>query len=251
MTVGVTRFTIADMPNHDRMDMHAPEATGLLQRRRRNVARAFAALALTATLAGCATVPGVVTYESADSASAGTGSGKAFDPKAYVDKIWSSKVQSTVASDATPVDQLLTAIKTDKDAAAKQYGHQSGTGSMPAFLTTATGTVTDVDRSAPQRPMTLAVPGVPAGVKVQVVTGQVIAGTALRDGLGFISFSDFTNQLDYADVATALNSRVKSDVLAGVDPSALKGKKVRVDGAFSLVTPDQILIVPVKLEPVS
>jgi predicted lipoprotein len=232
------------------MDIH-PLEPAVLWRLKRRWMRAAGAVALAATLAGCATVPGIVTFESADSASSGAGGGKTFDAKSYVDKIWTSKVPATVSSDATPVDQLLTAIKANKDAAAKQYGHQSGTGSLPAFLTTATGTVTDVDDSVPQRPMTLQVPGVPADMKVQVVTGQVIAGTALRDGLGFINFSDFTNQLDYADAATELNNRVKSDVLAKVDPASLKGKKVNVEGAFSLVTPSQILIVPTKLEPAS
>jgi predicted lipoprotein len=63
----------------------------------------------------------------------------------------------------------------------------------------------------------------------------------------FIKFSDFTNQLDYADAGTSLNTQVKADVLASVDPKALVGKKVDFAGAFSLVAPGAVLIVPTHL----
>jgi predicted lipoprotein len=81
---------------------------------------------------------------------------------------------------------------------------------------------------------------------VQVVTGPLIAGTALRDGVKFIKFGDFTNQLDYADVATELNNKVKTDVLGDVQVKDLVGKKVTFEGAFSLVAPGSILIVPTR-----
>ena len=42
---------------------------------------------------------------------------------------------------------------------------------------------------------------------VTVLTGPVIRGTALRDALPFIQFSQFTNQLEYARVSNALNDR--------------------------------------------
>jgi predicted lipoprotein len=85
------------------------------------------------------------------------------------------------------------------------------------------------------------------GANVQVVTGPVIVGTALRDAVKFIKFGDFTNQLNYADAATQLNSKVKSDVLAKVTAKDLVGKKVTFAGAFSLVAPGSILIVPTEL----
>ena len=202
-----------------------------------------------AALGGCSRVPGVLTYVSADAkASSAAGEEGPFKAKAYVDKAWDDKILPTVADKAVDLPTLLKAVASDKEAAGKQYGHQSGTGSPFAFLTRVTGTVTDVDTSAPQRPMTLRVAGVPGGTTVQVVTGQVIAGTALRDAVGFISFSDFTNQLDYADVATELNTRVKKDVLAGLQPAQLKGKQVTVEGAFSLITPQALLIIPTQVE---
>jgi predicted lipoprotein len=115
-----------------------------------------------------------------------------------------------------------------------------------------TGTVTEVDEKAPSHPVTVKVDGLEGkDSNVQVVTGPVIAGTALRDAVKFIKFSDFTNQLDYADAGTGLNEKVKSDVLAGVSAKDLVGKKVDFAGAFSMVAPGVVLVVPTRLEPVS
>ena len=84
------------------------------------------------------------------------------------------------------------------------------------------------------------------GQDVQVVTGPVIIGTALRDAVG-INFSDFTNQIDYQNVGTQLNNRVKKDVVAPVKDSIAVGKTLAFDGAFSLLSPTSISIVPTRL----
>ncbi len=202
--------------------------------------------ALCVGLAGCSHVPGVYTYVPAGQAEAdGGASGGALDPKAFVEGIWSSKVLPTVEEKAVEAATLLPALAADQTAASTTYGHQAGTGSPFAFLIKGSGSVTAVDAEVPTRPMTVQVDGVPGkGTTVQIVTGTVIAGTALRDAVGFISFNDFKNQLDYADVATALNTRVKSDVLAPLDPASLVGKRIEFAGAFSLIAPTSILVVP-------
>ena len=58
----------------------------------------------------------------------------------------------------------------------------------------------------------------------------MIRGTALRDAVDFIQFGDFTNQIQFADVANALNDRVLATTLAHVDPAGLKGRHVQVLG---------------------
>lgn len=208
---------------------------------------AVAGLLLLALLSACSRVPGVYVYESEGSQAAGGAA--AFDPKTYVDGIWASKVVPTVHDNAVDVTTLAAAIAADPAAAGKQYGHQAGTGSPFAYLATGTGTVTKVDTEAVTGPVTVEVPGA-AGAKavtLNIATGPVIAGTALRDGVGFIAFGDFTNQIAYADVANQLNARVKTDVIAKVDVKALTGKKVTFHGAFSQLAPGQIFLVPTEL----
>ena len=75
----------------------------------------------------------------------------------------------------------------------------------------------------------------------------VVAGTAIRDGVGFISFGDFTNQIDYAEAANQINAKVKTDVIAKVDLTSVQGKKVEFYGAFSALSPGTIFLVPTEL----
>jgi predicted lipoprotein len=209
----------------------------------------LAVLTAAALTTACSHVPGVYTYVPASEATAsGAAGGTAFDAKQYVESVWKDKVLPTVDQQAVDAATLLPALASDQDAASKQYGSQAGTGSPFAFLVRGSGTVTEVDEDSPSHPVTVQVDGLKGdGSTVQVVTGPVIAGTALRDAVKFIKFSDFTNQLDYADAGTQLNAKVKTEVLAKVDPKSLVGKKVDFAGAFSLVAPGAVLIVPTQL----
>jgi predicted lipoprotein len=211
---------------------------------------AVTGLVLLASLSACSRVPGIYVYESKQSGTGAGGAAAAFDPTAYVNGIWASKVLPAVQSNAVDVSTVAAAIAADPDAAGKKYGKQAGTGSPYAFLIKGTGTVTKVDTDAPTGPVTVEVPGA-AGAKavtLSIATGPVIAGTALRDAVGFIAFGDFTNQIDYANVANAMNAKVKSDVTGKLDRGALTGKKVTFTGAFSQLAPGQIFMVPTSVE---
>ena len=74
--------------------------------------------------------------------------------------------------------------------------------------------------------------------------GPVIRGTALRDALDFIRFTDFVNQLEFAGVATALNDHVVSAVLQAA-PDLVSGAEVSFVGAVPVS--GALEIVPVKL----
>ena len=211
----------------------------------RVITRRAAAFLLTVALAaGCSRVPGVYVYEKDGQ----TAASKATDPKTFVAENWASKIVPTVHEKAVDVATVAAAVEKDADAAGKQYGHQSGTGSPYAYMVKGAGTVTDLDTSVPTGPMTVEVPragGKP--LKVTVATGPVIAGTAIRDAVGFISFGDFINQIDYADVANQINNQVKTDVVGKVDLTSVKGKKVDFYGAFSALAPGTIFLVPTEL----
>lgn len=198
---------------------------------RRTVAAATTlGLALLLGATGCAQVPGVYVYESADVAAQADAP---FDAVTFVDGIWDAQVLPTAQERATDAATLLPAIAADPNAAGEQYGRRAGTGAPYAFLVSGTGTVTEVNTTQPTGPVTVQV----GDQQVYLATGPVIAGTALRDSLDFIDFSQFTNQLDYADVATQLNERVKRDVVGPLDKATLVGKEVTFTGAFSQLAP--------------
>jgi predicted lipoprotein len=208
---------------------------------------AVAGVLFVMALSACARVPGVYVYEKSGGANAGAATPA--DAKSYVAANWAKKIVPTVHDKAVEITTVAAAIAKDPDAAGKQYGHQAGTGSPYAFMVKGSGTVTKIDTAAPTGPMTVEVPqagGSP--LTITVATGPVIAGTAIRDAVGFIAFGDFTNQIAYANVANEINHKVKTDVLAKVDRAALTGKKISFYGAFSALGPGQIFLVPTELE---
>jgi predicted lipoprotein len=224
----------ARMANQGRLDIHP--------RRRARAVLVIVGLAL--ALAGCARVPGIYVYENADAAQKGNAK---FDAASYVDGIWASQVLPTVKDKAVDAATLLPAIKANPAAAGSQYGRQAGTGSPYAFLIKGTGTVTAVDTKKPSGPVTVAVDTPQGSQDVTLVTGPVIAGTALRDAVG-IDFSAFTNQLDYADVGTQLNDRVKREVIAPLNRDTLAGKKITFSGAFAALSPTAVNVIPTAVD---
>ena len=206
-------------------------------------------VAMVLGLVACSHVAGVYTYEKKGATGQGVAAFDADqrgDARSYVDGIWSSKVLPAVKTKAVDIRTLLAAIKADPAAAGKRYGRQSGTGSPFAYLTTGSGTVVKVDTTEPTGPVTVRV-GTARAQRVTIATGPVLPGTALRDAVGFIDFGQFANQIQYADVATEMNRRVKVDVLAKLDRASLTGKHITFSGAFSLLSPSSIFIVPTSL----
>jgi predicted lipoprotein len=208
---------------------------------RRSAAVAVVLATLLAIVAACGRVPGIYTYESSDQAK---NEQNATSPKAYVNDNWQSKIVPTVHDKATDIVTVMAALERDPDAAGKQYGHRTGEGSPYAFMVKGTGTVTKIDTEAPTGPMTVELPNKKT---ITIATGPVIAGTAVRDAVGFIAFGDFTNQIEYADVANQINNRVKTDVIAKAGAKNMNGKKITFYGAFSALAGGAIFLVPTEL----
>jgi predicted lipoprotein len=91
------------------------------------------------------------------------------------------------------------------------------------------------------------VPGLDEKVAIQI--GPVVRGTALRDATGVVSFNQFSNQLDYADVSKEMNGRALKSAFANVTPASLAGKTVTFFGVFTFDphSKSPILITPVKI----
>ncbi|MEP6464241.1 MAG: DUF2291 domain-containing protein [Frankiaceae bacterium] len=204
-------------------------------------------LLLAAALAGCGKVPGVYTVEKKSSTHQGTGGGAngRFDAKSYVDKIWSAKLLPTATAKAVTASTVLAAVRADPAKAGKRYGRQAGTGSPYSFLVKGSGRVQSVT-SGSTGSAELDLDPADGKVDLSVALGPVFLGTAVRDAVGFIDFSQFSNQIDYADVATAINSKVRSDVVSKV--TVKKGARVSFVGAFQPLDLAHVVVTPVQLE---
>jgi predicted lipoprotein len=167
---------------------------------------------------------------------------QAFDPAAYGAETF-PKAVTTIEDNAVPIDDLLPALQDDQEAASAEYGTRQGS-SPYNFSTSGEGVAGKAENGL----LPVRVEGVPDDTTVSLQIGPAINGTAIRDAVGFIEFGQFTNQVEYAGAATALNTQVKSQVLKGIDPAGLEGKRVSFLGAFTLLTPDVVTVTPVRLE---
>ncbi len=151
-----------------------------------------------------------------------------------------AKVQAAITKRAAPAAVLATAVKANQTSAVKKYGIDVAGAPGPELCVRLTG----VAGAAQDGIYTLKVAGLPASLIVRVQTGPAINGTDLRDASGLFTFGQFTNQIDYQNAASALNTELKTQVLAKVDPQNLKGKTVTLVGAFQLINPNGWLITP-------
>jgi predicted lipoprotein len=166
----------------------------------------------------------------------------AFDAASYVESSWPRVLAEAdqTARDAATV--LLTS--------APGSGAADASPAQQSFFVRGTGVVSraELESRAGQALVRIDHPGPPVTVAIQV--GPVLRGTALRDAVSFIRFTDFANQSDFAAVATALNERVLSTVLGPIDRQALSGRRVSFVGAATLGrqgTGTTLAIVPVTL----
>ncbi|MBZ0291173.1 MAG: DUF2291 domain-containing protein [Anaerolineae bacterium] len=172
-----------------------------------------------------------------------------FSPEAYVDGIWEDQFLPTINGESQEIGELLTALEANQKSAAEEFGNRTSNGAY-SFMTYGEAKILELDRSSRVglAPMDLAPYDGEADVYLAI--GPVLRGNALRDAVGFIIFNDFTNQVEFAGVSTALKDRITSDVLGQVDLESLVEKTVRFVGAFTFDDPEEVVIMPVSLEEV-
>lgn len=149
------------------------------------------------------------------------------------------KLQKYIAANAVDADTLSAAVHADTAAAEKKYG-KSVDGATWVIPVTFTGVV---GKLPPDGYTPIDVAGLPPDTKVGLQLGPAINGTDLRDVTGKINLNDFDNQIQYQDAGSAINNQLKK-VLDKVGASGLTGKTVTVQGAFTLVNPNQWNVTP-------
>jgi predicted lipoprotein len=145
---------------------------------------------------------------------------EAFDADAYVASIWPQILET---ADRSAVD-VTTVGRVPPETAGDSLPTRR------ALFVRGTGVVSMVDLGSRVGLAHLEIDGVvERGVAIQV--GPVLRGTAVRDALPFVRFTDFTNQFDFAAVAGSINRRVLQEVLGPIDLETLAGRRVSFTGA--------------------
>ena len=152
----------------------------------------------------------------ADRAGTGTGSQAVQNAAAkFVDPIWSSKVLPIFEEKAQDIVQVVPEIRADPEAAGQKYGRREATNPYN-YMVKGTGKVTEIKSESQAGTAIVEIPGLNEKIALQI--GPVVRGTALRDATGLVSFNQFTNQLDYADVSKEMNSRALKTAFASPAP---------------------------------
>ncbi len=194
-----------------------------------------------------------------------TAQDEVFNPVAYVDGIWESRLLPTFNEKAVELSKILSEIKPDangtapKDeliAIAKDYGSIT-VGEAHVYMVKGTGKIVSVNTETSLGTAELALDGYDGPIKVLLYIGSRIPSddASVRDAVGFITFGDFKEQTEYGKAGSEINKRVLSTVLGNIDMDKLVGKTISFKGAFNIRTFNliqidmkEIRIVPVELE---
>lgn len=183
-----------------------------------------------------------------------------FTGESYVEEIWEDRVLPAYDENAQDLSALLEAIAQDEAAAIEQYGNRSGTGYY-SFMVRGEAQVVALDTSSRSGIVTLDLAPPDGAADVNMAIGPLIKvsqRSAVRDAVGFIEYGAFTNQQEFADVATAMGDRITSmiaealgiddiEVVRDMDPAQIEGKTVQFVGAISLDGADEFTVVPIRL----
>lgn len=177
------------------------------------------------------------------------GSPATSSPVAYVDSIWTSRLLPAITQNAVNARALLDALAASPEQAETRYGHSDANGPV-YFIVQGEGVVTSVDTRSRNGVALIDIAPFDQRPDLSIQIGPVLRGASLRDATGIIRFTDFVNQLQFADVGNELNGRVLKTVLAHLDTSTLKGRTITFAGTLAAerkADPPLRELIPVKL----
>jgi predicted lipoprotein len=209
-----------------------------------------AALGLGVLLASCRFIPTAEVKKMGDTSLM---NGQAsFDPAKKVAAVWAAKVIPYFEQKAGPFVAVRDLAAKSPDEAGAKYGYRAKSDGTPwTLMVRVEGTIVVADTES--RAATIGVDATGQGkTDATVQIGPAMFGTSIRDALSFVSFNDFTNQIDFARYGDAFNAYVNRITLEKLPRKDLVGRKVTLIGAYALdssgeppvITPVEITIGP-------
>ena len=203
----------------------------------------------------------VVSIEDAEN----TVQSEAFDPVAYVDGIWESKLLPTFNEEAGELSKIFSEMEPDASGTAPKDGliyvaNRYGlitVGEAHIYMVEGSGKIASVNAESSLGTAEVVLDGYDGPIKALLYIGPRIPSdeTSVRDSVGFITFGDFKEQTEYGKAGSEINKRVIATVLGDIDRDNLVGKTITFKGAFTIRTFNllqidvkEIRIVPVEIE---
>ena len=164
----------------------------------------------------------------------------------FAAEIWEPKVLPVVADKLVALPELRAALRADAEKASATWGLRqpsesnpwnyaiSGSGKIVAANLKSRAARLEVDSDGDGK----------ADVKIQL--GPVIRGTAIRDSMPFLVFTDYRDQIEFAQVANALNT-VAHERTAFPEGEPV-GQTLHFEGVFTLKgQAEEVELVPTRL----
>ena len=208
-----------------------------------------AALSLGILLAACRFIP--TDQVSAIGAAGGANGAAARDPDQMAASMWTRK-SSPISRKRRDRSSPCATLPRQRRTRPAKYGYRAKAEATPwTLMVRIEGTI--VTANTELRAATIGVDASGQGkTDATVQIGPAMRGTLIRDALDFVSFGDFTNQIDFARFGKAFNIYVNRTTLEALPRDSLIGRKATVLGAYQLgpagetplVTPVEIAIGP-------
>lgn len=166
---------------------------------------------------------------------------------------WEAKIVPTVKERAVDMAKMIGDTTADLNAAGEEYGNRANETSAWSFCVSAEAKVLELESAEKPNKTQLVLDlkpydGMP---DCKLFYGRVFSSNiknAIRDGVGFLRLDDFANQVEFADLTTAFNDRVKADILTA-PAQDMVGKELQFYGCISMTAAayDNYVIIPVEL----
>ncbi len=152
-----------------------------------------------------------------------------------------TKLLPLITDNAIDVAELRAAITPGLDAAGAAHGNRgAGLGAAWNFAVKGQGKVTAANLTSRARKVELDTDG-DGVMDVVLLLGPVINGTTLRDVAPFYVFGDFRDQIEFAELARAINDLVAPKL--ALPEGDLTGKMLTFQGAVPLKSVSEAWIV--------
>ena len=172
----------------------------------------------------------------------------AFNPTDEATKFWNEKATDYFANGAVDLKTLLDEANGDFNSVASKYGHYSmGDKGELSFIVKGHGKINVVKNKLRAGYLGVDVADIDPSYKVRLQIGPVFKGSAVRDSISLISYKDYKNQIEWAQVSVAFHELIVRDVLSKINLEDTLDKNVDFIGCFTVARQGLIQITPVEL----
>lgn len=171
-----------------------------------------------------------------------------FDPTQNAKDFWASNSPKYFEDNAVDLKTLIDEANGDFTSVASKYGHYSmGDKGELSFIVKGTGTIETVKNKLRNGYIGFRPDGIDDNVSYRIQIGPVFRNSSIRDTIDKISYRDYKNQIEWAQVSVAFHDLILEQVIKGLPIEGSEGKKVTFIGCFTVGRPSQMLITPVAL----